>query len=355
MPHFDPTGSQGLYLLIALIFVAANAFFVSAEFAIVKIRSTRLEVLASRGNSLAKLSKKIVSNLDAYLSATQLGITLASLGLGWIGEPAFTSVLIKLGTFMGLAISETTLHSVSLTLAFVIISALHIILGELVPKSLAIRTAEKICLAVAIPLRIFYIIFYPALWTLNGLSNLILGFIHIPRVGGPARAHTEEELKLVIEDSFEEGTIGGGKRLLLDKAIDFSHKTVLDIMVPINKIFSFYLDESISSNLERARDSGHTRAPLLDSRGGKIIGFVHMKDIIWSLEHGEIINLYDLKRPILFFISLTKIDQALLRFQKEKVHLGIVTDDRGAVLGLVTLEDIIEELVGEIDDEFDKR
>lgn len=355
MPHLDYSpDTQGFYVILAIVFVALNAFFVAAEFAIVKIRHTRLEILVKKGHPIARLSARIVEHLDAYLSATQLGITLASLGLGWIGEPAFAKVIKGILLAFGAQLSETTLHSVSLTAAFLCISALHIILGELVPKSIALRTAERVCLMVAVPLHAFYLLFYPFLWVLNGTSNFVLKLIKMPPVRGPARAHhTEEELKLIFEDTYEDGVIGPQKRLLLDKVLDFSHKTVSDIMVPSRSMACLYLDQSVHENLKRARDSGHTRMPLLDKKEGKVLGFIHMKDIIWSLEHGDIINLHDLRRPIIIYLSNTKIDAALRRFQKKKIHIAIVQDERGKDVGLVTLEDVIEELVGEIEDEFD--
>jgi len=342
------------YVLLTLLIVLANAFFVAAEFALVKIRYTRLEVLAKRGDPIAHLVQGMVNNLPPYLSATQLGVTLASLGLGWIGEPAFAKILTNSFSTLTVHFSPSTIHSLAFAAAFLIISSLHIVLGELVPKSMALRTAETICLLVAVPLRIFYLIFFPFLWVLNGLTTLILRFLHIPATKGPARAHSEEELKLVIEDSFEEGMIGPRKRLLIDKALDFSHKTLRDIMVPATQMICFYLDESVHDNLQRAKEWGHTRFPLCTSHENPaVLGFVHMKDIIWSLEEGDVINLFDLRRPIIFFSPETKLDNALREFQKKTIHMGIVQEASGALLGLMTLEDVIEELVGEIEDEFD--
>lgn len=341
------------YIILSFFFVLLNAFFVAAEFALVKIRVTRLEILVKEGRSIARLAQKMVDNLDAYLSATQLGITLASLGLGWLGEPAFSKLITPLLEMMGRDFSPATIHSLSFAIAFGFISTLHIILGELVPKSLAIQTAEKVCLFIAVPMRVFYIVFFPFLWILNGLSNLTLKLIHLKPEGGPARAHSGEELKLIFEDSVEEGALQSGQRVLLDKAIDFSNKTVRDIMVPVHNMICFYLDETLEENLAAAKESGHTRVPLCEKKGGKVLGFIHIKDIIWSLEHGDVINLYDLKRPLFSFEGNTKLDVALKVFQKRRVHVAVVQDPGSQVEGLVTLEDVIEELVGEIEDEFD--
>jgi len=354
MPHLDVSEGTPLYILVAFIFILANAFFVAAEFALVKIRHTRLETLVGKGNAMANLAHRMVSKLDAYLSATQLGITLASLGLGWVGEPAFSKLITRLLHMFGAELSEKTLHSVSLTIAFLFISALHIILGELVPKSIAIRTAERVLMVVAFPLHVFYTIFYPFLWVLNGTANAVLKIMKMPPAHGPLRAHhTEEELKLIFEDTFEEGVIGSHKRILLDKAMDFSHKTIADIMIPASQMICFFVEDSIQENLFRAKESGHTRFPLFERKGGNLLGFVHIKDVIWSMENNKVINIFDVRRPLIFFKDKNRIDFAMIRFQREKRHVAIVKNNKEEIVGLVTMEDVIEELVGEIEDEFD--
>lgn len=354
MSHIEFSGSVYFHLILALLFVVLNAFFVAAEFALVKIRVTRLEILAKKGNPLARMVQGMVDKLDPYLSATQLGITLASLGLGWVGEPAVATLFKQYLNYFGGHIPEPTLHSLSFIGAFAFISALHIVFGELVPKTMAIRTAETICFVVAIPMRIFYVTFFPFLWLLNGASNLILKPFRYRLAAGPGRAHSEEEIKLVVEDSFEEGVIGSRKRALLDKAIDFSHKAIRDLMIPADRMICFYLDESVHHNLERAKEWGHTRFPLRASQQGVILGFVHMKDVIWQLENQDIVNLFDLRRPVIFFPPETRCDNALREFQKKSIHMGIVSSEKNEILGLITLEDVIEQLVGAIQDEFDE-
>ena len=339
------------HLLLAFFFVGMNAFFVAAEFALVKIRATRLEILVRGGNPVARIAQGMVDRLDPYLSATKLGITLASLGLGWVGEPAFAKLFFNVLSSFNLSVSPQAVHSVAFAVAFAVISGMHIILGELVPKSIAIRTAEKICLLIAIPLRIFYLVFFPLLWILNSTSNLILKLMRFKPVGGPGRAHSEEEIKLIVEASFEEGEIGPQKRFLLDKAIDFSHKRLRGIIVPRDKMICFDLKDSLHDNLTRAKQARHTRFPLDDR--GRIIGYVHMKDVIWGLEHGDVINLFDLAHPILTFSEEMRLDQAFVEFQSKRTHIALVTGG-GKLLGMVTLEDVIEELVGEIEDEFDR-
>ncbi|OGQ07462.1 MAG: hypothetical protein A3G32_00840 [Deltaproteobacteria bacterium RIFCSPLOWO2_12_FULL_40_28] len=355
MPFVEIHSISPGFLILALVFVLLNAFFVAAEFALVKTRSTHLEVLANQGHPMATLAKHMVSNLDSYLSATQLGITLASLGLGWIGEPAFAKLLEFPIHYLQINLSDAALHSVSLSLAFLVISALHIILGELVPKTLAIQYAEKICFIVAIPLQIFYILFFPFLWILNESSFLFLKMFGFKRYRA-SRAHSEEEIKLILEDSVEQGKMAPQKQHLLDNALDFSHRKVADIMVPVAEIACFYLDKTVEENLEYAKESGHTRFPLKESQKGRFIGFVHIKDVIWSLENKEMINLFDLKRSLLFLNENLTIDRVLKEFQRGHVHMAAVshsTSLENKIIGFLTLEDVIEELVGEINDEFD--
>jgi len=346
--------NQSGYIFLAVLFLVLNGFFVAAEFALVKIRSTRLEVLVKKGNPLALLAQKMVDRLDPYLSACQLGITLASLGLGWIGEPAFSVVIEKAFQTFHLSLHPDTLHSLAFTLAFVAISALHIVIGELVPKSIAIQTAEKVVLVVALPLQAFYKISFPFLWILNLLSNAVLRILRFQTVSESTEAPSEEEIKLIVEDSFEEGNLAPRKHILLDKALDFSHKKVSSIMIPKNQMVCFYLEDSFEKSLDQARESDHTRFPLLVRETEQVLGFVHMKDVIWVLEHGELINFFDLRRPLLYFNQDLPLDMALIEFQKQKIHIAIVRDSSQKILGLVTLEDVIEQLVGKIDDEFDQ-
>ncbi len=344
--------TSAVYLLFALLCVFLNAFFVAAEFAMVKVRTTRLETLQLKGHFLARLAYKIVQNLNAYLSATQLGITLASLGLGWMGEPAFAHLLEPL--FHRFEWQESTLHAVSFICAFSVISILHLVLGELVPKQMAIQMAERILLLVAIPMTFFYWIFYPFLWFLNGLTNFIvrvLGF----NFSHEDAAHDEEEIRLIVENSYEGGSLSPRKASLLENIFEFSHRTVREIMVPRQDIIYLLLGKSSEENLHLAKESGHTRFPLCDGDLDHVIGLVNVKDVIWHLEDRDIlIKLFDLKRPILFVPEGKPIDQLLREFQSKKIHMAVVIDEFGSTAGLITLEDVIEVIVGEIQDEFDQ-
>lgn len=341
-----------MHLFLALLCVLLNAFFVAAEFAMVKIRSTRLETLQTQGNFLAKIAMPVVEHLNDYLSATQLGITLASLGLGWVGEPAFSKLLDPLLSF--LPITANTQHAISFAVAFSIISFLHLVLGELVPKQMAIQMAERVLLFVAPPMRLFYILFFPALKILNWLTNVIIkpmGFS--PKF--EEASHDEEEIRLIVENSFEDGALSQRKASLLENVFEFSHSTVKHIMVPKQEIVFLNIHSPSKENLTIAKESGHTRFPICDKDLEQVLGLVNVKDIIWHLEdESNLINIYDLKRPILFVPEGKPIDQLLREFQSKKIHMAVVVDEFGSTAGLVTLEDVLEVIVGEIQDEFDQ-
>ncbi len=248
------------YLTIAFLLVLLNAFFVAAEFAMVKVRSTRLETLQESGNFLARWAYAIVQDLNAYLSATQLGITLASLGLGWVGEPAFAALIEPL--LRNFALSEATIRGVAFTVAFTVITVLHLLLGELVPKQMAIQTAEKVLLAVAVPMRFFYWIFFPFLWFLNHATTWIIRLM-----GFDAKAeetHTEDEIRLIVEDSYEEGSLSPRKASLLENIFEFTHRTARQIMVPRQDIVYLQVGKTAKENMDIAKESGHTRFPICD-------------------------------------------------------------------------------------------
>jgi len=342
---------SGWYMFLALALVLLNGFFVAAEFAMVKVRTTRLETLQSKGGLIARWAYSMVQDLNAYLSAVQLGITLASLGLGWVGEPAFAKVLNPI--FKIFDFSEATAHGISFTVAFTIITILHLVLGELVPKQIAIQTAERVLMVVAVPMRLFYWLFYPFLWILIQMTNLIVRLLGLEFKYGDA-AHDEEEIRLILEDSYEGGAISPRRASLLESVLAFSHRTARFIMHPREEIVYLDLKFPIQENWRIAKESQHTRFPLCDGGLDHIVGLINIKDIIWQFEDATLINLYDLKRPILIIGPNKPIDQLLREFQAKKIHMAVVANEFNANVGLLTLEDVLEELVGEIQDEFDQ-
>jgi CBS domain containing-hemolysin-like protein len=335
-------------LVIAALMVFINGFFVAAEFALVKVRPTQIQPLADQGDRRAKVARHMIAHLDTYLSATQLGITLSSLALGWLGEPAFAWVLRP--GLLQLGLSEVAIRSTSITLAFFTITILHIVLGELVPKSIAIRKAQGATLWTAVPLYFFYRLTFPAMWLFNATANGVLRLLGIPPVSEHDLGHSEEELRMLLAHSKIEHQ-GQLKRELLDNVFELSDRIVRQIMVPRADVVFLSLEDDREENLRRARETGHTRFPLCEGDLDAVIGLVHIKDIFRADPQSR--PLRDLARPITFVPETLTLDRLLKRLRGERVHLAAVIDEYGGVSGIVTLENVIEEIVGPIQDEFD--
>jgi CBS domain containing-hemolysin-like protein len=341
--------SPGAGLLLGLLLVALNGFFVAAEFALAKVRPTQIESHAAAGSQRAKISTHMVTHLDAYLSATQLGITLASIALGWVGEPAFAWVLEPLVTRLPGA-SPALIHSISLTASFVTVSVLHIVFGELVPKSIAIRLPAGTTLWTSIPLYGFYWAMFPAIWLLNRTANGILRLVGVQPVGEHEMAHSEEELRLLLASS-DAAQLAREKRDLLSGVFELSDRFARQVMVPRGDVVFLSTDRPTAENLKLARESGHTRFPLCEGDLDKLVGLVHIKDLFRAGEIPE--DLRQIARPVPFVPETTPLDKLMARMRAERLHLAAVVDEYGGVAGIVTLENVIEEIVGPIQDEFD--
>jgi CBS domain containing-hemolysin-like protein len=340
-------------ILLTIFLVLLNGFFVAAEFAIVKVRMSQLQV-RSGSSFTASIAESVVGNLDAYLAATQLGITLASLGLGWIGESVVSDIIIKLMHGLGFQMDEAQAHRIALPIAFATITVLHIVFGELAPKSLAIRHPINTTLAVAAPLRIFRIVFKPFIYVLNGFANFILRLIGIKPIHEHEGIHSEEELKLIIAESAEGGAIDDSERELIQNVFDFDDRFIWQILKPRTQIAAIDINEPLEENIEYAITEGYSRYPVYDDTIDHIIGFVHSKDLLLLSRHGESgKGIKEIMRPVLYVSSHKKVISLLRLMQKERVQLAIAVNEFGGTVGLVTLEDIIEELVGEIQDEYD--
>ncbi|MBI4056886.1 MAG: DUF21 domain-containing protein [Elusimicrobia bacterium] len=338
-------------LLIALGLLLLNAFFVLAEFAIVKVRATRLEEMARQGNARAKLAKAILRKLDAHLSVIQLGITIASLGLGWIGEPAMAGLLHPLIQQLPVAWRSGMSHSLSFALAFIIITGLHVVIGELVPKSIAIRTPEQSTLWVARPLELFYRLFYVPLVILNWSSNTFLKLIGF-KASASELAHSEEELRMILFHSEEQGKIPLDRLLLFENLFDFRNTTAKEVMTSWESVASLDTAHSWQENKEIIETRKFTRYPLCHQK--QLNGWVHLKDIALALlQSPKPPDLSSLKRELFFIPENYALQQVLSEFQKSRSHIAFIKNSQGVVMGLVTLEDILEELVGEIRDEFE--
>lgn len=339
-----------LYFLLIAVLVALNAFFVAAEFAMVKVRGSRIDEIIASGNKRGQLAKNVVTNLDAYLSACQLGITLASLGLGWVGEPAVARVLSPL--FVSLGLSEHMVHVLSFAVAFTIITSLHIVLGELAPKSVAIQKAEQVTLALSPPLVFFYKLMYPFIWLMNGSANWMLRLFGFHVVGDGESAHTGGELRMLMEESHKHGLINQTELTLVDNIFDFSELTARDVMIHRTDMICLYLKNSYQENLHIAVAGRKTRYPLCGSNTDEVVGFVHIKDLLCLIESSpKKPNLKSITREILFIPENLPVSSVLKDMQKKKVQIAMLIDEYGGTVGMVTLKDILEEIVGDIFDE----
>jgi CBS domain containing-hemolysin-like protein len=343
---------MALDIFITILLVSFNGFFVAAEFAIVKVRASQLESKVKMGNRVAILSKHIVSHLDGYLAATQLGITLASLGLGWIGEPVVSKIIIKIMELSGLTIDPELAHDIALPIAFAIITVLHIVFGELAPKSLAIQRSEKTTLAVAYPLQFFFFIFKPVIWVLNNIANMMLKIIGISPVHG-ADVHSSEELKFLVQQGQKSGKIDDAEYKIIRNAFDFSEQIAKQIMVPRTQVFALDVNEFDEAMLDRVIAESYSRIPCYEENIDNIVGIVYLKDILLASRKNAPLNIRSIMRTILIVPASKSIGQILNEFQLKHQQMALVVDEYGGTEGIITMEDILEELVGEIQDEFD--
>ncbi|MDJ0365026.1 hemolysin family protein [Hymenobacter sp. H14-R3] len=343
---------MGLKILLTLLLVLVNGFFVAAEFALVKVRASQIDLRAQEGNRLAKLTQTMLHNLDAYLSATQLGITLASLALGWIGESVVAEVLLAIIHSLGLTLSPETVHSVALVFSFATITILHIVIGEQAPKVLAIQKPEATTLFITAPLRFFYIVTFPAIWLLNKLSNLLLGLFGVKSTHG-TEVHTAEELRLLIDQGKETGEIQDSEHELIENVFQFNDRMVKQIMVPRTKLAALDVNASEEKLLETIFSEGYSRMPVFEGNIDNIVGVLNVKDLLPIIRRGEPLELARIMRPAYFVPETKKINRLLRQFQRKHIVMAVVSDEFGGVSGIVTIEDIMEELVGEIQDEYD--
>ncbi|MFI5219033.1 MAG: hemolysin family protein [Bacteroidia bacterium] len=339
-------------VFLTLLLVSMNGFFVAAEFAIVKVRSSQLELKVKSGNHMAKLAKHITSHLDGYLAATQLGITLASLGLGWIGEPVVSKIILKLMNLVGVTLSPELAHNIALPVAFAFITVLHIVFGELAPKSIAIQRSQSTVLIIAYPLQMFYIIFKPFIWILNGFANFMLKILGIGSVRG-TEVHSSDELKYLVQQGRETGMIEAENYDIIKNAFDFSERTAKQIMVPRTQVLAIDLNDFNEGILEKVIEEGYSRIPCYENNLDNISGVAYMKDILLKTRRNETINIREIMRPVLIVPETKRIGQLLKDFQRKHQQMAIVVNEYGGTKGIITMEDILEELVGEIQDEFD--
>ncbi len=350
--EWDSAGVIFVKLGVIALLVALNGFFVAAEFALVKIRGSQLETLAVEGNKSAATGQLVLSNLDAYLSACQLGITLASLGLGWVGEPFLAQMLQPIFAVLQIE-SPVIITSISFTIAFSVITFLHIVLGEQAPKIFAIRKPLPTTLWVSGPLRFFYAIFSPAIWFLNASSNWVLkNILRVPPATEGEVSHSEEELRLILDESEKSDEVSTLGRDILVNALDMRRRVVRDIMTPRGDVISLDLDESFEENVAKALTSRHTRFPLCRGHLDNTLGLIHIKELVPMMRDPEP-DLLRIRRDVLNVPEMMQLEKLLNMFLTKHAHLAVVVDEYGGTVGMVTLENVLEELVGDIQDEFD--
>jgi CBS domain containing-hemolysin-like protein/mannitol/fructose-specific phosphotransferase system IIA component len=343
-----------LYLLAALFFLLLNAFFVLAEFAVVKVRFTRLEELAAAGVTRAKIAKEAVKDLEAYLSTAQLGITIASIGLGWVGEPAVAHLIKPLFSSLGIQATPAATHTASVALAFTVITAFHVVIGELVPKNMAIRMPEKSALWIAAPFKFFHTVFFVPMWLLNESANLVLRALHI-KANSEETVHSDEELRMILGQSQEHGKISLGRLMMFEHLFDFGKTRIKEVMTPRGAISFIRLDSPPEETLRLIREKRFSRYPLV-APDGVTVGYVHFKDLYDCLliPGRPMPDLAAVKRPLAEISEEFSVERALRDFQEKRIQLALAKNAKGETTGLLTMEDIVEELTGEIRDEFEQ-
>ena len=340
-------------ILITLFFVLLNGFFVAAEFAIVKVRGSQLESKVQAGNKSAILTKNILTHLDAYLAATQFGITISSLALGWIGEPIVSKIIMSFVALFDIVIEPELLRTISLVIAFIIITMLHIVLGELAPKSLAIQRSEETSLFIAYPLHAFYWLCRPAIWALNGIANALLKTVGL-HSANEQEGYSSDELRYLVDQVKESGTTNDDTDFdIIQNAFDFSERTARQVMVPRTQVVAIDANDYKLETLEFVIEEGFSRIPCYEDSIDNILGVVHLKDILNKMRVDVNFDIRTILRPVSFTPETKRIGQLLKEFQMKHQQIAMVLNEYGGVEGIITMEDILEELVGEIQDEYD--
>jgi len=343
-------------IILIVLLIALTAFFVATEFAIVKVRTSRIDQLIAEGKKGAPSAKKVVSHLDEYLSACQLGITVTALGLGWLGEPTVEKLLHPL--FESLHLSESVTHILSFGIAFASVTFLHVVIGELAPKTVAIQKAETITILFAGPIILFYRIMYPFIWFLNGSARVTVGLFGLKPASEHEAAHSEEELRILLSESYKSGEINKNELKYVNNIFEFDERTAKEIMVPRTEIISISIDHTYDNILTIIQQENYTRYPVVNGDKDNVLGFINAKEFftakIMNRHNNEDLKLESFIHPIIRVIETIPIHDLLVKMQKERTHIALLIDEYGGTSGLVTVEDILEEIVGDIRDEFDE-
>lgn len=350
----DETGNIffNLFLIIFLLF--SNGFFVASEFAMVKVRKTRIEQLVKEGNATAKIAQEALSDLDKFIAAVQLGVTISSIGLGWVGEGTLARIIEPIFAFLPGISQNIATHTVSVSLSFALITFLHVVIGELIPKSIALEYTEKTALIVARPMQWITVVFNPFIWLLNGFGNSLLKMFHIPHSHKGSMVHSTEELDMLVNASYDGGVLNETEKDMLHNVFKFSDLTAKQVMIPRTDMVCIPEDMSFEDLNNLAAESQYTRYPVYSEDIDHITGLIHVKDLYsLSIKHQER-PIKSLLREVLLVPETMTMDKLVLEFKKRKGQMAIVVDEFGGTSGLITLEDVLEEIFGEVQDEFDE-
>jgi CBS domain containing-hemolysin-like protein len=341
-------------VIIIVILIAFTALFVASEFAMVKVRTTRIDQLLSEGNPKAEAAKQVISNLDGYLSATQIGITIISLVLGWLGEPTIRELMTPVFEWIRLPLS--LMHIISFIFAFIVITYFHVVIGELSPKTIAIQKSEEILLFFARPLIFFYKLMYPFIWILNRSARLVTGLFGVQPASDHDMVLSEEELRLILSQSYESGEINQSEYKYMNRIFEFDNRIAKEIMVPRTELVTLSKDASMEEIIGIVKEEKYTRYPLIDGDKDNILGVVNIKEVLTDCILQKCTGeqpLIPYLKPVIHVIETIPIQELLVKLQKNRSHMAVLSDEYGGTAGIVTVEDILEEIVGEIRDEFD--
>ena len=350
----DETGNTIFNLFVIAFLLFSNGFFVASEFAMVKVRKTRIEQLVNEGNFNAKIALEALKDLDKFIAAVQLGVTISSIGLGWVGEGTLAHIIEPLFSFLPGISQNIATHTMSVSIAFALITFFHVVLGELIPKSIALEYTEKTALWVAKPMQILTYIFNPFIWLLNGFGNLVLKAMNIPHSHKGALVHSTEELDMLVNASYDGGVLNETEKDMLHNVFKFSDLTAKQVMVPRTDMVCISIDTPLEELNKLAAENQYTRYPVYEEDIDHIIGLVHVKDLYSLSIKDEICPISKILREVLLVPETITMDNLVLEFKKRKGQMAIVVDEFGGTSGLVTLEDVIEEIFGDVQDEFDE-
>ena len=350
----DESGSIIFNLIVIGLLLFSNGFFVASEFAMVKVRKTRIEQLVNEGNFNAKIALEAIKDLDKFIAAVQLGVTISSIGLGWVGEGTLAKIIEPLFAFLPGISQNIATHTASVSISFALITFLHVVIGELIPKSIALEYPEQTSLVIARPMQAISFVFTPFIWLLNGFGNWVLNLFHVPHKHNASLVHSTEELDMLVNASYNGGVLNETEKDILHNIFKFSDLTAKQVMVPRTDMVCISIDTSLDELNKLAAESQYTRYPVYDEDIDHITGLIHVKDLFSLSIKDEVCPIAKLQRDVMLVPETITMDNLVLEFKKRKSQMAIVIDEFGGTSGLITLEDVLEEIFGEVQDEFDE-